>query len=247
MKVSDTLTWRNNLNFDIYDGNDPRELPAYTIPEGAQYLGIKPTTLRAWALGHRRKMGDGFEFKPVLRLPPGQNMLAFVNLVEAFVIDGLRRRHSVSLQKLRPAIELLETLAPDQPHPLSAIDLAVLDREVFANIEGQLISLTGRGQAGMKEILARFLSRVERDPGEVLASRFYPFVRAGCELSEPKAVMIDPRISFGRPVIRGTGVPTAIVAERFKAGESFAELSDDYGIEQAMIEDAIRCELDLAA
>ena len=56
----------------------------------------------------------------------------------------------------------------------------------------------------------------------------------------------DPFISFGKAVITGTGVSTDIVAERFKAGESADELAHDYGCAREKIEEAIRCELNLA-
>lgn len=63
---------------------------------------------------------------------------------------------------------------------------------------------------------------------------------------EPKNIVIDPFISFGRAVIAGTGVTTELVAERFKAGESAGDLADDYGCDLEKIEEAIRCELSLA-
>ena len=44
-----------------------------------------------------------------------------------------------------------------------------------------------------------------------------------------------------------TSVPTVVVAERFKAGESLAALAEDYGRDATEIQEAIRCELDLAA
>jgi len=62
-----------------------------------------------------------------------------------------------------------------------------------------------------------------------------------------KLIVIDPTISFGRPSIMGTGIATAIVAERYKAGESVDELAEDYGCERNNIEEAVRCELALAA
>jgi uncharacterized protein (DUF433 family) len=48
-------------------------------------------------------------------------------------------------------------------------------------------------------------------------------------------------------VLAGTGIPTAIVAERYKAGESIDELAEDYGRSRKEIEEAIRCELWLEA
>jgi uncharacterized protein (DUF433 family) len=59
--------------------------------------------------------------------------------------------------------------------------------------------------------------------------------------------VIDPRISFGCQILAGSGIPTAIVAERYKAGESIDELAEDYGRERLDIEEAIRCELDVEA
>ena len=56
-------------------------------------------------------------------------------------------------------------------------------------------------------------------------------------------MVIDPHVSFGRPVITGTGILTAVIAERYKAGEAIAELAEDYGRESLEIEEAIRCEL----
>ncbi len=56
-------------------------------------------------------------------------------------------------------------------------------------------------------------------------------------------MMIDPRVTFDRPVLAGTGIPTAVLADRYKAGESMGDLADDYECERDLIEEAIRCEL----
>jgi uncharacterized protein (DUF433 family) len=45
-------------------------------------------------------------------------------------------------------------------------------------------------------------------------------------------------------VLAGTRVPTAILADRFKAGDAFQELIDDYRTTPQAIEEVIRCELD---
>jgi uncharacterized protein (DUF433 family) len=58
---------------------------------------------------------------------------------------------------------------------------------------------------------------------------------------------IDPRISFGRPVIAGTRIATAVIGERWRAGESVEALAADYGRSLAEIEEAIRCETTQAA
>ena len=61
-------------------------------------------------------------------------------------------------------------------------------------------------------------------------------------LQPNSAVVIDPRIQFGRPCLTGTGITTSIIAERFAAGETIAEIAADYDREAADVEEAIRYE-----
>jgi uncharacterized protein (DUF433 family) len=55
-------------------------------------------------------------------------------------------------------------------------------------------------------------------------------------------VVINPRIRFGQPCIAGTRIPTAIIRERFEAGDSQEELAEDYGRRKEEIEEALRYE-----
>jgi uncharacterized protein (DUF433 family) len=51
--------------------------------------------------------------------------------------------------------------------------------------------------------------------------------------------VIDPAVSFGRPVVTGSGITTSILVQRIDAGESIEHLAHDYGIASSLIEDAI--------
>ena len=53
---------------------------------------------------------------------------------------------------------------------------------------------------------------------------------------------MNPAVSFGRPVITGTGIPVSSIYERYKAGDSVAELAQDFRLDTSAIEEAIRCE-----
>jgi uncharacterized protein (DUF433 family) len=61
-------------------------------------------------------------------------------------------------------------------------------------------------------------------------------------LSEPKTIEINPMIGFGKPVIAGTEISTAIIASRCNARESIAALAEEYGRTPQEIEEAIRWE-----
>ena len=74
-----------------------------------------------------------------------------------------------------------------------------------------------------------------------LPRRYYPFTR-GYGKEDPKLIVIDPMVSFGRPVIKGSGVRTAVVARFQRGGETIAELADDYRLQPEQIEEAVRYE-----
>lgn len=116
---------------------------------------------------------------------------------------------------------------------------------LFVEELSSLVNVTSEGQMEMRELLLAHLYRIERDPSG-LPIRLFPFTRSGTQEREAP-VQIDPTIAFGRPALRGRSVPTAVLADRFKAGEAMSELANDFGVTVEVIEDAIRCELDRAA
>lgn len=54
--------------------------------------------------------------------------------------------------------------------------------------------------------------------------------------------MLDPQVSFGRPVLARLGVSTAVIVDRINAGEDKAELSKDYGATDEEIMDVLAYE-----
>ncbi|RYG59179.1 DUF433 domain-containing protein, partial [bacterium] len=61
-------------------------------------------------------------------------------------------------------------------------------------------------------------------------------------VQQPKIIVIDPSIAFGKPVLVGTGIPTAVIHERFKGGEPIASIAYDYNRDSEEIEQALRYE-----
>jgi len=222
---------------------DPRGLPAYSVSEAAHYLRVPRSTLRAWVAGQTyQSNGTTRLFKPIITLPDRHLMLlSFINLIEAHVLDAIRRQHEIPLQNVRKAMLYLSERLGSR-HPLAEQRFETDEADLFVRFYGDLVNISQSGQLAMRDVLEAYLRRVEWD-AEGVVVRLYPFTRKHAP-DEPKVVVIDPRISFGWPVLVGSGIPTAIVAERYKAGESIDQLADDYGRERLDIEEAIRCELD---
>lgn len=221
-----------------YIGRDPREIPAYRFVEAAHYLQMPKATLRAWALGQGN-------FRAVLTLPQrparsGPQLLCFMNLVELHVLDALRREHRVPLPQVRKALRFLAREFPNHKRPLAEIDLLTDGLDLFVERYAELVNASKDGQKAMREMLERHLRRVERDE-QGIAARLYPFTTKR-DLDSPKVVVIDPAIGFGRPTLIPTGIPTGVLAERWKAGESIDELAEEYRRTPNDIQEALRWE-----
>lgn len=217
----------------LYGDRDPRDIAAYPQVEAARYAGVPLATLRRW-------VGEREDTPAVIELPEGSaGQLSFYNLVEAFVLGALRRRHHIPLQQLRKDVRALRRLHPSVNHPLADLDLSTSARDVFVDSSRYLTNVSRGGQLAIVDLLQPFLARVEKSPKG--AVRLFPVTRSEPAKS-PRLITIDPRVAFGRPVIAGTGIPTAVVHERWKAGDSVSALAEDYDRTPEEIEEALRYE-----
>jgi uncharacterized protein (DUF433 family) len=225
---------------------DARLEPAYSVLEAAHYLRMPEGTLRSWVVGRWYPVaGKSKRSRPLIHLDdPQRQYLSFINLVEAHVLAAIRRRHGVKLPKVRTALDYvkrqfkIERPLIDQTFQTDGLDL-------FVERYGDLINASREGQQAMKEIISVYLKRIERD-AEGLPIKLYPFTRDtesdAAPKSDPRVVVMNPSVSFGRPVITGTGIPVSSIYERYKAGDSVAELAQDFNLETGAVEEAIRCE-----
>ncbi len=198
-------------NSGFYGGQDPREMPAYGIAEVAHYLQIPPSTLRSWVKGRLYPTEAGHQFfEPLIALPDateaGSSLLSFINVVEVHVLDALRREHRIAMYKVREALIYVEQLFPSK-HPLADQKFETDGIDLFIEKYGQLINITQQGQLAMRNILRAYLSRIVRDAAGVPV-KLYLFTRKRY-LDEPRVIAMDPHVSFGRPVIEGTGIGKA--------------------------------------
>jgi uncharacterized protein (DUF433 family) len=138
---------------------------------------------------------------------------------------------------VRPALAYAEEVLGIERLLLNNEPLLTNGAELFLDRFGELINLTRAGQIAIREVLIQHLKRVERDDAAI-PIRLYPFVGAGLPDST-RSVVIDPRRSFGRPVLVGAGIRTQVIADRINAGETVGELADDYELTEEQIRDAL--------
>ncbi|MBI5364943.1 MAG: DUF433 domain-containing protein [Planctomycetes bacterium] len=225
---------------DLYGDRDSAELPAFTLAEAAAWLHVPGSTVRAWTLGQTYGAGArSRRSQPVIDLADKkQRFLSFQNLVELHVLSAIRRQHRIPLQNVRRAVEFLEKRLRTH-HPLATRKILTDGRDLLVELGPHFLNLSRGGQVELG-IVDAYLERIEFGRhGELL--RLFPFTTVVIA-EDARTIVIDPRVQFGRPCIRGTGVPTSSIADRFHAGETIASLVDDFGVTREQVEDAIRYE-----
>ena len=81
------------------------------------------------------------------------------------------------------------------------------------------------GQFAWEEMMAEKFAEFDYEhlDGQHWALRWHPAGRQS-------PVTIDPRIAYGAPTVRG--VPTWVLKGRWDAGEGFADIKEDFGIDE---------------
>lgn len=214
-----------------------RDEPAYGLAEASRYLKLPSATLRSWVVGREYPTADGTErWQPLIQAATSEpaTVLSFWNLVEAHVLRALRTDHGIAIKSVRDALDFAEREL-NIPRLLLSAELATHAGKLFLERYGELVDLSASGQMAMKHVFEEHLERVEWD-GLKLPTRLYPFATVE---GARRPIVIDPSISFGRPVVSSGRISTAAIVERIDAGESAQELADDYELSVAEIEGAV--------
>jgi uncharacterized protein (DUF433 family) len=217
---------------------DIRNQPAYGPAEAARYLHLPAATLRTWLVGRVYPKGETSATFPPLISPARRQplQLSFYNLIEAHVLRAMRTEHGVALAELRKAIAYAEKKL-HIPRLLLSPELRTHAGEVFLDRYVELINLSASGQLAMRKLFEDHLQRVEWDEW-AFPVRLYPF-GGGIASVAQRTIAIDARIAFGRPIVKGSGVSAAAIAERIDAGETVDALADDYDLSRDQIEQAV--------
>jgi len=230
----------------VHQDSDPREIPVYPIGEAARYLNLPASTLSSWVKGRDYVTGGGKKrWDPLIQIADaGRSLLSFNNLVEAHVLKAIRTRHGVPMRGVQIAKEHARKVHGIERLFLSD-DLRTIEHRLqdagsksagalFLEKLGEVEQISERGQLVIRKALTRHLERIERD-GNGLPVRLFPFVSH----SSGRDILIDPRVSFGRPVLANRGIRVATLVDRIEAGEDIDHVARNYGLDPADIERAL--------
>jgi uncharacterized protein (DUF433 family) len=169
--------------------------------------------------------------------------LSFVNLIEAHFINVFSK-FGVNLNSLRVMAEEAKTVLATH-HPFATDAIFKTDgRNVFLSVlqetgDPKLYNLRARNWAMQKVLEREFKEDIVYGPSGT-ASIWYP--RKG---GAPN-VVVNPKVSFGRPSLREYGVPTETLVDAVDVSDGDIDsVSRWYDIPVPMVKEAVRFEKEL--
>ena len=195
-------------------------LPAYRVGEAARYSGTTAQAVTRW---HHQ----GGRLGPALPGRLKRQHLSYLELVEVAFVATFRNL-GVSLQRIRRARTYAAQILGSE-HPFAEyrwlteghhamLYLSELDDDASV---GNLVVADVHGQVAWQEMVGQRFTQFDYEQG--LALIWYVAGR-------DNMVVIDPRVSFGAPTVKG--VPTWVLKGRWSAGESISDIQDDFGLSE---------------
>lgn len=202
------------------------EYHLYSAADVARLARIGAGQVRRWT----RPDGDSTR-RALLQPWAGGALFTFLDVIELQLLGELRR-HGIPLSRIRRCMDRLadrwETSRPfTRREPLERLrtaGLEDLDRQQFV----------------WREIVSPYLNALEFDERDAQAIRWWPRGASG-------AIVVDPAVAFGRPLLAEHRVPTDLLRLGVKAGDSIADLAAAYEIPEEAVREAVDFENALRA
>jgi uncharacterized protein (DUF433 family) len=217
----------------------------YTVPEAARLVRVPEARIRRWLAGYRYSQGRKVRTSAPLwqpevpKLGPGIE-LGFRDLMELRFVELFLRR-GLSLHAIRRAIEkAVDVFGVERP--LSTQRFRTDGRSIFLEVatemdEAALFDLE-RDQYLFRRIVAPSFKDIDFDKG--IPARWWP-------ASDRLGIVLDPKRSFGKPIVADHGVPTAALADAYRVRGSFKLVGLDYDLPEKAVRQAVAFQERLAA
>jgi uncharacterized protein (DUF433 family) len=217
-------------------GMDYRQMPRYSLGEAARYLGLPESTMRAWFEGMTWGSKPNLHYYRPILVPASPHLLSFFDIASAHILMAFKK-NEIRPEQIRIIVQSLEAEYPKDRYPLLGRNFYMFGRNLVIKQAGKRLNLSRSRQLGLRAVMDQFLARLELDESK-MPIRFSPIldhVRGGRTF-----IVIDPGLSVGRPVIKGTGIAAEVISKRNASGESIATLVKDYRLSRRAIEEAIK-------
>ena len=218
----------------------------YTVADASRLAGVSSRRIRRWLKGYEFKVKHGRHRSPAVwnsQLEPIDHAMAlgFLDLLEIRCVDAFISA-GVSWKTLRQVHDRARELV-GHSHPFCTNRFATDGHTIFMELQEKNDEVTLWDMRDVQRVFDRiirpFLKNIEFDSAR-MPLRWWP-------RGKNHQVALDPRRSFGQPIIFREGIPTQVLARSARANDSLEEVARWFEIKSASVREAVEFEQALAA
>lgn len=218
----------------------------YAVSEASRLVNVSPWRIRRWLKGYEFKVKHGRHRSPAVwnsQLDPIDHTIAlgFLDLLEIRCVDAFISA-GVSWKTLRQVHDRAREVV-GHSHPFCTNRFATDGHTIFMEFQEKNDEVTLWDMRNVQRvfdlIIRPFLKDIEFDNSRV-PLRWWP-------RGKSRQVALDPRRSFGQPIIFREGIPTQILARSARANDSVEEVARWFEINSKSVREAVDFEDALAA
>lgn len=219
----------------------------YPLRLASRLSGVPARRIRRWLSGYSFARPGGRHSSPPVWAPDyepigGKLALSFADLIEVRFVDRFIEA-GVPWKSLRVAAERASALLGHARHPFATetfvTDGSTILMKIVTDVDSSELLDLVRDQVELRRIVSPFI-KGELEFEGATAARWLPRSAGGL-------VAIDPRRSFGQPILRREGIPTRTLHDAVLVEGSARRVAELYEIPVNGVHAAVDFERQLAA
>lgn len=211
----------------------------YTLKEAERLTGADAREVSRWLFGYHFKSGTGVPLwkTQLADLVDDEKVIGFRDLLELRIVKAFTK-HNVSLRVIRAAIDNAKAIFSTD-YPFTANRFLTDGKSIFYEAlhehgEIKLTDLVKRQVVFEHIIRPELYAGIEfTATGE--AKRWFP-------IKQSDDIVLDPEISFGKPILAEYGIRTDMLAEAYAVEKDKKIVAALYDIPLAAVNTALRYE-----
>lgn len=220
----------------------------YTVPEASRLSRVSGGRIRRWLRGDSFATKSGPELSPPVltsTLPQLEDTaltLSFLDLQEIRFVDAFLAA-GVKWKTLRQVHEKAQ--GAFGAYPFSRGGFVTDGRRIFQDLAPAVKRSAAAfvdmvtDQMSFRRVLSPYIATLEfSDSGQAALWR---------PLGKGKPIVLDPRRSFGQPIVDREGVPTNILAKMYAVESNYTRVAHWYEVSERAVRYAVEYEASLAA